>query len=697
MFQKFLIFILIFWIPNIKLANCEDDFMNRSEDSHKKEIEQADKFFTYGSNKKQHLAYSCNLRDNLVYSEYSLLQVEKCGSTSGNYEGPILKDAQLLQSKEFETIHVIHCSLAASFITSYCSYNYLTGWRQWNGITQISNVQLHLSKTECTNAVKDGKLRYMDRKYYNRMVFIDIDLPLNGQGDGTIVLRGEVNSRKGTCEGDSFSLDGDFYGSHVLQMRYSIKIKQNDGILNLEKQVLRLNPHLVISEIRLGSFYDPELGNFHWQTINPGNYSANQWLQIARGNLKLYNPRTNNTKSIGIFQNNRTSIALTLEDTVLLCLKNTCKNAYKTALSKIFIVIKETGQSFWKLDSVQGSHVSRFADIKSSSSSLFLNRELALDDAFDQVSYLLCQRSRDLILSNMKNFLDRVHREEGHSEGQYLIPAGSVIYSIKCHIQTIWLSPNNSKCYKDPKVNYYQGKVLKTGFVDPISHVIKPSSTETSCEDTLPFKIALRSLDNKLEWMCRKTRGWSTACKPPQKLQPLHPGLLYKADTSIIHSNLYSKDQLDALDDLQWKENKNSKVTSQLLHYVEDMKNKHPELEFEQFLDKLLPLDFLDYLNFAGWLESLKEKMLNLILISYTINVLYHLWNSTKNIKKFKRKSNYPKIAIDAIWELWLAFFPITMRNKQRKCPCMQDNYREEIHKYIEEKEREKFLKHLSL
>ena len=163
----------------------------------------------------------------------------------------------------------------------------------------------------------------------------------------------------------------------------------------------------------------------------------------------------------------------------------------------------------------------------------------------------------------------------------------------------------------------------------------------------------------------------------------------------MLHSNLYTEEQLKTLDDLQWQEVEQNKITSTLLQFVNKIQNRHPELELKKLLDRLIPIHVLEYINITNWIDILKEKCIDLLLLSYTLNVAFHLWISIIIIKDTSK--TLPKRIMAIIGELFLAFFPIVVRQRKKKCPCMEPGYLEEIYRYVEEREREKFLKNLNL
>ena len=103
---------------------------------------------------KHLIAWNCDLKDSLQFSEYSLIKVETCANISSQYKSPITKKGQVIQAKRYEDMSVLECKLVASFFTAYCSYNLISGYRLWDSQGQLMNINVQLSKSECEKALK---------------------------------------------------------------------------------------------------------------------------------------------------------------------------------------------------------------------------------------------------------------------------------------------------------------------------------------------------------------------------------------------------------------------------------------------------------------------------------------------------------------------------------------------------------------
>ena len=305
------------------------------------------------TNIQKYVAFDCSISNSLEYEEFSLMGVDQCKNTAVQYDNPESMEALVIKPKDSISIEVIECNLKASFMVNYCSYNLLTGYRLWEGNIVGNNIQLHLSKSECIQAVRHHQLRYMDRLYYQKYNFILLDLKQNGQAEGWKTLRGSLNAKEGTCTPDSFALMGTQYSNHVLQMHYEVNTKISNKRFNIKNRVLRLNEHLVLDNVISGSYFDPTYGNFHWNKNDISNTSHQIWQEVLKGKAQLYNPtQANITKPIVIITMENDSIALTLEEKERICIQrfHSCREAYKTASKDIYIIITKHPELNWKLE-----------------------------------------------------------------------------------------------------------------------------------------------------------------------------------------------------------------------------------------------------------------------------------------------------------------------------------------------------------
>ena len=388
------------------------------------------------------VAWNCDLKNSLQYNEFSLMQVEDCDTISKEYKEPTQFMGQVVQAKRFEDMSVLSCKLRATFYVAACTHSLLTGYRLWGQTPVLSNIQLQLTRTECENALKTQKLRYTDRLYYAKQDFLDISIHCQNKstcvGSGFETLRGENYPNKGTCYPDTFKLDREYYDGHVLSMDYEIDINWVHAVFNTNRRVIKINKQLIIPNDPTGSFFSPTIGNFHWDKINQGNLSNHHWLEVIAGPVSLYEPtQPNQTMAIAYIYRDREGdgVALGLLERDSLCHSDTCRTAYRTQISDVYLVIyQKMGHSKWALDEVHGTQINRLKNLEVTMTSMYLTQEFRLKNTFETISRQLCQRSRETILSNIQGYINNVLKQDkvNDSRGRYFIKSGSVTYSVKC-------------------------------------------------------------------------------------------------------------------------------------------------------------------------------------------------------------------------------------------------------------------------
>ena len=639
------------------------------------------------------------------------MRVETCNNISHNYFPPTMFRYQLIQSKQFEDLEVLECVIRSSYFVAYCSYNIFSGFRQWDSNSQLENIYLKLTRTECESAMHSGTLKYMDRLYYGKMKFIEIPLSPKKTASGWMILRGQSDAMSGTCVPDTFQLGRHSFTSHVLSMQYEVSIKYIPAIFNTEKRLIRINEHTIIPTVEEGYYYSPILGNYYWENISNGNLSDTLWLEISKGDVMIYIPKDNKTMPIAIMKTgNDSSFAISLTEKTIICLSWSCRETYNTQIRNTHLVIFNiTGQSHWPLVIAGGSEIDRLLNLEAVTASLYLNRELRLSNTFERISLELCKRNRETILSNIQNYITNVLSQQDIESvnNRYFIRSGSVLYSIKC-VQTLaFLRNNDTFCYEDAPIFYKnQDDKLVGAFLDPINYVILPRSKRTACNSILPFKINLRAIDGSTEWLCRSSSGWTTQCSTPKVLKPMHPGHLYETNDKIILSSLYTQKQLDTLSGLQWKHIKNEINMKQWEEYMDKVQKNNPNIQpisyFENLHSRMKHIS--EIFNLSYLMTYILKNILPLILVNYLVNVALNLLSVIIMSRKFYKASGLTmRFVFRCLTSTLLAIFPLNLSQQSANvsdhttCKCSDDTFIDDLVTKIMEKERQRFLSNLQL
>jgi len=656
-------------------------------------------------------AWNCDLKDTLQFAEYSLMEVSTCSNVSSQYSNPTIVNGQLIQARKYQDISVLSCSLQASFFTAYCSYNLLSGSRLWDSQGKLMNVQLELTRSECEGALSSNVLRYSDRTYYAKQNLLSIDLSPTHTANGWLTLRGQSFPTQGTCVPETFQLGRQTYKSHVLQMKYAVNIKWSRAVFNTAKRLIRVDKHTLLPNTLTGSFFHPDLGNFHWDKMPDGNLSDNSWLEVTRGRVQIYFPDSiNSSMPIAIIQAHESSsnLAFSLYNQSTICLSFSCRRAYETRLKDIYLILYNIqGQSHWPLELVTGSEINRLQNLEASLASIYLSRELALSSTFEKISRALCERNREIILSNIHDYIGNIliKQDAQNLDTRLFLRAGSTLYAVRCQEQQAWLRSNTTECYTDAPIYYLNSNKQKIGaFLDPISYVIRPSSTIVQCNDILPFKFNFLSLDGTNQWICRNSQGWDIDCSPPQILSPLHPGKLYKPQDKRISPNLYSKEQLSSLDKMQWMASQQEIDIKEWEHYLQQIKTRNPNLSTATYFENLkLAIDQVSYIfseNF--WLQLAFKHFMPVILLNYLGSIIITVIKTILQATKiYKTTGLSVTLIIQIVFGTLTSVFPVFNSMPQPTptctCRCKDPNFIDQMVTAVEQRERQRFLSNLQL
>ena len=679
----------------------------------------------YDMNKKvKHLAaWDCDLRRNMKYNEFNLMQVKSCTNISNNYREPLQLRGQLIQAKKFENISVLSCKLKATFHISTCNWKILTGYKLSNKKSVVKRVYLQLTRSECTRALNERVLKYTDRLYYSKQDLLQIDLLCQNRtyciSSGRKTLRGSENSVEDSCLPDSFFFKDYYYPNHVLTMEYSIEIKWVQAIFNIAKRLIRVNDHLVLPNNLSGLFFSPTIGNFHWNIINQGNLTNDHWLQISDSSIRLYEPTKNNTllPIVIIYyqphysnhiRNDDEGIAFNLFEETTICMHSTCRKAYKTSIHDVFLVTySKEGQNRWPIKSIKGSQINSINNMESKLSSIYINGNLHFASNFSTIARQLCQKDRKRILSNIKGYINDVVEQDENNYKHY-IKSGSVIYAIKCIERIATLRDDITGCYDDAPIFYvdeYHKKI--PAFLDPITYVIKPHSAEKECNDIIPFKLNFLHIDGNLEWICRTSQGWDENCKHPLTLAPMAPEYLYSLGGKTINKNLYTNEQLNSLDILQWDKIETNIDLKEWEAFLKQLKNSNQQFSITSFFNDLhsTARDFSNIFFGHGWTMMFFRYMMPIILLNYLFNIFINVIRGVNYIRQLYRVTGLSlSILPRAITCMLTACFPAFTNcslneasSSHSRCNCENSDFLEEVTKAVTERERQLFLKNLQL
>ena len=645
-------------------------------------------------------AWDCNLDNTRKFTEFSLMHVSDCTNISSDYRLASESDAQLVKAVNFFDISVISCQLIADYFTNYCSYSLLSGYRLWGSQNLVSGIQMKLSRSECKNAITTQKLEYQDKLYFGKMSILTIPIPPSLTGTGWMTLRGETSSDTGTCYPDSFFVGTEFFPNHVLTMRYKVIIKNQHGVFNTRRQIISVGK-INIPNQQTGKYFSPAYGNFFWESIPEGNLTDSIWREISSGSVKIYNSRSKKHANIALFENAviNQSIAFAIRNKTSLCIRNSCRTAYELEINYIFLVLYSLGQSRIPLDEVSGSNVNKLENLHSSLTSVFLSQELRLTASFELVSRELCKLSREIIKSNIRDYIKNVlsPKYDLANHFRYHIKAGSVLYAIRCTETEVTLRNDQADCSDFVPITYTHDNVSEDAYIDPLTYVIKPHAIHTPCSDILIHKYSLMRSDGRPFWLCKSTSGWNVDCKEPVELSPLQPESPFLPAEKLISPNLYSTEQIQSVKSLQWSDNLKDENLQDWSKFLNSVKTKR--FKNDNFFHNLSQFVAPSYLNQLLY-NIIFSKIWPLFVANYIINAVISLLRAIFKIKDLYNTTGISKrLLINSPIFMFLALFPINLPKETHRpcdCPCKRASFASEISEEIEAKERQRFLANLS-
>ena len=649
-------------------------------------------------------AWDCSIQNSKKYAEFSLMTVQDCSNVSNNYHLHSHHNVQLIQASQFLDLSVTRCQLKADFFVALCSYSYLTGYRLWDSQNVLAGVQIQLTKSECDHAIHEKVLRYQDREYYGKQSFIQIQLSPSITAEGWMTLRGDTSSNTGSCFPNSFYFGQNFYPSHILSMKYDVMVSIQHGVFNTKKRIIKVDGSVIPNQPS-GYFFSPNLGNFFWEAIPNGNLSSPLWYEISEGKIDIYMSRLREQSPIALFENEITnqSLAFILKRETVLCITHSCRKAYELQIKDTYAVLfNTTGQSRLPLKEVSGTNVNKLENLHATLTSVFLNKELRLSSTFDKISRELCRISRNLILTNIKAYINQILMPVSNPENdvRMFIQTGSVLYGVQCHETTVSLRQVKGPCTDMVPISVQSSdNTTRDGFLDPLTHVIVPASKQQKCSDIFVHKYMLINKEGSAFWVCRSATGWQSNCKPPDQLSPLHTGSLFAPAEKDFNPTLYSKEQLDSVVELQWKDSLKSENLDEWNQYISSIKNMKPTVKSSklfQSIDEIIK-NFTNSFLHTVFFNLILRHLWPLLLAQYVIQITFSIKRAIVKIFKIYKTGGASKsLALQTPFLLFVALFPLPLSvDTVCACPCTEPNFISTVSKLIEDEERTKFLRNL--
>jgi hypothetical protein len=673
-------------------------------------------------------AFDCSMRNGANFSEVSLLNVAPCNNISARYDMGENTRIQIIQKVKKKEIDTINCQLRISIETAYCKNNQIYS-RVWNGIERLTNEPVQISKSQCTEAFINKKLSFNDDgRFASLGPIITIDLRDDLTGDGVLMIRGNESLTKSNCEPDAFSFLRQHFESHLLRLKYHAIVQRTKGILNFKKGKIILANHLATRRTFDGEAYDTKEGSFFWNPINLFDGTCLDHVEAMWAFGKVYRPLNHNQShpivvifpdgsnepyKVSIPRFNRltpyqvkyegSQLAITLKGEKQLC----NHQGFSTHIDEISVILSKKKEDMIKLNKITGEDVDKLINLKAILGSTYFSSELRVSASFDTVAKTLCEQSRTQMYAKLSHYALRnvENQPDTRHKGKLIIRGGSMVYLLSCKMVEVELRKNESTCYEDVPITYYNEKT-KTNesiFMNPITYNMKPESRPVQCSTVIPNKFGLTKTDGKIIWICLTPKviagGITGGCLPPPELDPLQIDPFHNPNFRAIEASLYDKEQLDSIDAKQWE---NTHEGRSLTEFVKLMGNNN-RLDTETSLQNMFTnviekskhkIQEHIFPTIFTIIIFLVENLYSLMLISFGLNIIHGIVCLAIRAKKMyeSEKGISCKMLLTISGGLFFVAIPL-----KHKCPCQDEQFqnelKEEVIKSIKEVEREEFMK----
>ena len=660
-------------------------------------------------------AYDCSIRNGANFSQISLLDVAECRNVSASYEEGDEIRVQIIQKLKEQQIETTNCQLRITMHTAYCSSN-IVYTRVWNAIQSLTNEPVEITKKQCTDAFFTKNLIFDDDgRYGSKKPTISVKLRDDLTGDGVLTLRGNESLTKSSCTPESFPFMRQTFSSHILRLTYHAVVQKKKAILSFKHGKLLLAENLATTQLQKGELYDTKHGAFFWPPINPHNSKCNEYVEIVEAPGRIYTPiNYTNTYPIALIEPRGTSapfgfststrnIAITLQSKVSVC----GRLAFSTHIKEVFVVVIEDRTPILHLQKASGSDVDQLVNLKAILGSTYLSSELRVSASFNSVANILCQQSREHMLTDLATYGGRNidGKSETRLKGKLIMKGGSIIYILNCRQVTVTLRKNVTQCHEDVPITYQNNKTgaLENIFMDPVTYNIRPESRLTMCSHVIPAKFGIMKTNGELTWVCFTPQIQSGGrCTPPMELNPLHIDPFYTPNVNAIDTDLYNKEQLDSIDKKQWELTHEGSVLTEFVLLAgggpnANTKNAHnPSSSLFSNIIENTKYKIRDILfpGFFGLFIFVFENIYTLVIINYILNLILGFIGLIARIRKMLLKMGGMtwQIILTLTTGLFLVAVPLNTT-----CPCQEENFGENMKKEIlmeiRETERNAFIK----
>lgn len=414
------------------------------------------------------IAYDC-ADESTQMTRISLLNVKPCLDPR-NATNSTMKRIQLIQKRQYETVHVFSCLVSVQQVIFHCGMH-----SHISAVAGGYSKYIHyIGQSECLKAHRENSL---DLRGLG--LGIATRLFMNGSTEISATLHGHITT-DGTCNGVKFSAGENIYKDVIVQATVTITLRDYTATANVERNSLKLKSGTVCI-FGDGYCFDDGNGETSWTTYTPDICNHKSVDVLYEGNATILTLSVLPPVRYIVVETEDTVFALKLKKPETLC----HQQAWQTEQNRLSIIFEDSLGFFYHRTT---QRIPQNVDIMAQVMSKLLYLEIAVRRQMGEIIYdsiykrcqlreKILQNRIALAIQNPHTIGNLIKKEPGYVSRVM----GEVLYIAKC--KPVVVEPRKTEsCYQELPVTYNNQSQYRTA----ITHILTTHGTEVDCNPFLP-------------------------------------------------------------------------------------------------------------------------------------------------------------------------------------------------------------------
>lgn len=514
----------------------------------------------------------------------------------------------LVQTVSDYPLHVYQCKVTVERIIMHCgviSDSIVSG-----GLLEYID---ETSQSECSDMHKFRSTKFRGTHDMN-------DLTLNGTKSFTAILAGSVNS-DGKCKSGTYSDKmGTWEDVYVLA---NVKISLHNSI----RPVSNNDQTVLLSSgfrCRLSdnSCLDPDNGMTFWRDVITDDCEQRNFELLYEGPANKSVILMNGQPSIMYTSGSSNSFSMMITSQTTVC----GHNALQSEHPKLKIIVNNgVNLKFRKTKDIFNLDMftyfnSKFAYVERHIQTQITNLHRAHIENQCRIEKSLLNTQLSIAQSFPSEFAYLRMGKQGYTA----LPAGEVMYLVKCQPVSVKRSPK-SECYLEFPVEYKN----RTFFMAPRTHLLQEKGTQVPCSEVVPVTYQISG-----QWFSFSPTAHSV--KEPEQLMPKSDSEWeYTQPANLMTSGIYSEGEIENLRKTLMFPSEKGAALNSIASLMNGESINRNDFNYNDFTDKTVLANVLDnYFSKAsgifGWLGQSFSVCIGLWfsakILKFLLDTIIHGW-----------------------------------------------------------------------